>query len=45
MHQHQDVWLGATYWAGGPWWGNYMFSIEVANGVDKPQMDVLEKYL
>ncbi len=45
MHQHQDVWLGATYWAGGPWWGNYMFSIEVANGVDKPQMDVLERYL
>jgi endoglucanase len=45
MHQNQDVWLGATYWAGGPWWGNYMFSIEVANGVDKPQMDVLEKYL
>jgi endoglucanase len=45
LHQHQDVWLGATYWAGGPWWGNYMFSIEVANGVDKPQMDVLERYL
>jgi endoglucanase len=45
MHQHQDVWLGATYWAGGPWWGSYMFSIEVANGVDKPQMDVLERYL
>lgn len=45
MHQHQDVWLGATYWAGGPWWGNYMFSIEVANGVDKPQMGILEKYL
>jgi endoglucanase len=43
MSQH-PVWQGATYWAGGPWWGNYMYSIEVANGVDKPQMGILEKY-
>ena len=30
-----------TYWAGGPWWGDYMFSIEPQNGVDKPQMAIL----
>ena len=36
--------LSGTYWAGGPWWGNYALSIEPSNGQDKPQMDVLEKY-
>ena len=41
MQQHTDVWQGVTYWAGGPWWGNYMFSIEPQNGVDKPQMAIL----
>ena len=41
MNQHTDAWQGVTYWAGGPWWGNYMFSIEPQNGVDKPQMAIL----
>jgi endoglucanase len=41
---NKDVWRGWTYWAGGPWWGNYMFSVEPANGVDKPQMNLLAKY-
>jgi endoglucanase len=41
MQQHTDVWQGVTYWAGGPWWGDYMFSIEPQNGVDKPQMAIL----
>jgi aryl-phospho-beta-D-glucosidase BglC (GH1 family) len=41
MHQHTDVWQGVTYWAGGPWWGDYMFSIEPQNGIDKPQMAIL----
>jgi endoglucanase len=45
MLQHTGAWQGATYWAGGPWWGNYMFSIEPQNGIDKPQMDVLEAHL
>lgn len=45
MHANSDVWLGWTYWAAGPWWGDYMFSIEPKNGQDKPQMDILEKYL
>ena len=43
--QHTNVWEGATYWAGGPWWGTYMFSIEPENGVDKPQMAILLKHL
>ena len=41
MQQHTNVWQGVTYWAGGPWWGDYMFSIEPQNGVDKPQMAIL----
>ena len=45
MQQHTDAWQGATYWAGGPWWGNYMFSIEPQNGVDKPQMAILVQHL
>jgi endoglucanase len=45
MQQHPDAWQAVTYWAGGPWWGNYMFSIEPQNGVDKPQMDVLVQHL
>ncbi len=37
--------IGGTYWAGGPGWGSdYSLSIEPANG-DRPQMQVLEKYL
>jgi hypothetical protein len=45
MGQHTDAWQGITYWAGGPWWGNYMFSIEPQNGVDKPQMAILVNHL
>lgn len=45
MDDNADVWLGWTYWAAGPWWGDYMFSIEPRNGQDRPQMDVLEKYM
>lgn len=25
-------WTGALWWAAGPWWGNYMFSIEPTSG-------------
>jgi endoglucanase len=44
MSEHPDVWIAATYWAGGPWWGDYFFSLEPKNGVDKPQLEVLMKY-
>ncbi|MFL5729164.1 MAG: cellulase family glycosylhydrolase [Cytophagaceae bacterium] len=36
--------VGGTYWAGGPWWGNYNLSIEPSGGVDKPQMSVVSNY-
>ncbi|MFH1496400.1 MAG: glycoside hydrolase family 5 protein [Verrucomicrobiota bacterium] len=41
-----DNGVSGTYWAGGPWWGNYRLSCEPTNNftVDKPQMSVLEDY-
>ena len=44
MAANKDVWRGWTYWAGGPWWGNYMFSAEPSGAVDKPQMSLLVRY-
>lgn len=38
IDSNADVWLGWTYWAGGPWWGDYMFTLEPINGADRPQM-------
>lgn len=49
--KNKDVWLGYTYWAGGPWWpSSYMFTIEPSGlkenqPVDRPQMEILRKYL
>jgi endoglucanase len=50
MDQNKDVWIGYTYWAAGPWWKNYMYSVEpdgLKEGapVDKSQMSVLSKHL
>lgn len=42
MGSNRDVWSGATYWAGGDWWGEYPFSIQPQAGrVLKPQLQVL----
>ena len=42
---NDDVWLGWTYWAAGPWWGEYIFTLEPTNCptncTDRPQMAVL----
>ena len=45
VRSNADVWTGWTWWAGGPLWGNYMYSIEPTGGADKPQMSVLTQYL
>jgi endoglucanase len=50
MDQNKDVWIGYTYWAAGPWWKNYMYSVEpdglkAGAPVDKNQMSVLTKHL
>jgi hypothetical protein len=28
VEANDDVWEGWAWWAAGPWWGNYMFSLE-----------------
>lgn len=45
MGDNDEVWLGWTWWAAGPWWGDYFMSIEPEGGTDKPQMDLLERHL
>ncbi|MGX1928980.1 glycoside hydrolase family 5 protein [Flagellimonas sp. 2504JD4-2] len=37
--------VNGTYWAAGPWWGDYILSIEPENGMDKPQMAIVEKHV
>lgn len=34
-----DVWLGWTWWAAGPWWGDYMFTLEPTNLGQPTEMD------
>ena len=36
--------VGGTYWAGGPWWGDYLLSVEPRNGKDRSQMALLTEY-
>nr|WP_269151075.1 glycoside hydrolase family 5 protein [Acetobacter sicerae] len=45
INQTSDVWYGWTYWAGGPLWGNYMYSVAPGkDGSEKPQMAVLKQF-
>jgi endoglucanase len=44
--EHSDVWMGWAVWAGGPWWGENILSIEPRpNGDERPQMTVLRRHL
>lgn len=45
LRNSPDVWLGWTYWAAGPWWGDYMFTVQPKDGRDRGQMKILERYL
>lgn len=44
-----DVWLGWTYWAAGPWWGEYIFTLQPTGCpdacTDRPQMAALRPHL
>lgn len=49
MAANSEVWTGFTWWAGGPWWGDYMYTIEPTNlgtssQADQPSMTLLEPY-
>lgn len=48
LKENRDVWLGWSWWAAGPWWGDYMFSLEPpppCPARDKPQESWLAPYL
>lgn len=49
ISENRDVYIGFAVWAGGPWWGDYPFSVEpdlaATPVIDKPQMRVLANYL
>lgn len=49
VEANAEVWLGWTYWAGGPWWGEYIFTLQPTGCptacVDRPQMAALRPYL
>jgi endoglucanase len=32
LQDNSDVWTGWLWWSGGPWWADYMFSIEPPSG-------------
>lgn len=45
MEENSDVWLGALWWAGGPWWGDYIYSFEPPSGPAYEYYDsLLESY-
>jgi endoglucanase len=50
MQDNSDAWLGFTWWAAGPWWGNYQFTMEPTNlgqpsQADRPSMTLIQPYL
>jgi endoglucanase len=46
IETNADVWLGWTWWAAGPWWGGYMFTLEPkAGNTDTPPMTVLTNFI
>jgi endoglucanase len=45
IHGASDVLQGWLWWAGGPGWGNYVFTLEPNGGKDQPQMSLLEPFL
>lgn len=44
MEANRDVWVGYTWWSAGPWWGDYMFTLEPKDGKDRPQMAILQPH-
>jgi endoglucanase len=45
MMDASDVLDGWLWWAAGPGWGDYPFSLEPKNGMDQPQMQLLLPHL
>ena len=36
--------IPSTYWAAGPWWGDYALSLDVKSGKARPQLPILQKH-
>jgi len=32
LNEASDVWMGAMWWGAGPWWADYIFSMEPSSG-------------
>lgn len=45
MQTNNNVWIGWTWWAAGPWWEEYMYTLEPKAGADRPQLSWLTPYL
>jgi endoglucanase len=45
LEANGDVWTGWTWWAAGPWWGDYLFTLEPDGGNDAAQMAWLTPHL
>eukprot|EP00038_Savillea_parva_P004351 m.136732 g.136732 ORF g.136732 m.136732 type:complete len:398 (+) comp11443_c0_seq4:209-1402(+) len=48
MANNSDAWAGWSWWAAGPWWGPYMYSLEPNKPCpprDQPQEHWLEPYV
>lgn len=50
IENNDDVWLGWTWWAAGPWWGDYQFTLEPSNlasgnPIDRPALATLTPFL
>ncbi|MCJ1432244.1 hypothetical protein MMC27_001600 [Xylographa pallens] len=43
LGDNDNVWTGAMWWAAGPWWGDYIFSMEPPSGI--AYTDILPKLL
>jgi endoglucanase len=45
LEANSDVWLGASWWAAGPWWADYIYSFEPPSGTGYVYyMDLLKQY-
>jgi endoglucanase len=45
LDANNDVWRGWTYWSAGPMWAGWSYSLQPADGVDQPQLELLLPHL
>lgn len=45
MTENSDVWIGAMWWGAGPWWADYIYSMEPPSGTGyEAYKSILAKY-